>query len=186
MDRDAVKTAFVGNLGEGPLNFNITNPDAAGWLSFTPQAGYLTPSVRQEISLSLDSTGLGTGVYPTTLEFTSNDPDTPLVIFPVTMTVVSACVPVMGVDFTWTPTAPLPSQKVTFYASLNGSEPVSFDWEFSDGITSTAESPVRIFAPGVYTVTLTASNDCGSDDVTYTINIAAPPWRSTLPLVAKK
>lgn len=74
---------------------------------------------------------------------------------------------------------------VTFTASYTGSEPVSFLWEFSDGITSTAKSPARTFAPGVYTVTLTLNNDCGVGDATYTITIAAPTWWIYLPIVTK-
>jgi hypothetical protein len=186
MDQDALKTTAIRNLGDGFLSFTITNPQAAGWLSFTPQDGQLDPSASQGISLNLDTTGLGTGLYPTTLEFASNDPYTPLVVLPVTLTVVSACVPVAAANIGWTPLTPLAGEEVTFYPSINGSEPVSYYWEFGDGFTSTAEMPTHIFADGVYTITLTTSNDCGSDDFTYTIPILAPPWRSTLPLVGKK
>ena len=186
IDQYTVKAVTVRNQGDSPLSVTITNPEAAAWLSFTPTFMMLTPSASQVVSITLDTTGLGTGVYPTTLEFASNDPNTPLVILPVTTTVVSACVPVKGTEFIWTPVAPLAGEEVTFYASLNGSEPISYFWEFSDGITSTAESPARTFAPGVYTVTLTTSNACDVDEVAYTITIAAPPWHSYLPLVNKK
>ena len=186
LDRDTVKTTSVNNLGDSPLSFAITNPDAASWLSFTPRYGRLDPAASQVVSVTLQAAGLGTGVYPATLEFASDDPDTPLVFLPVTMTVVSDCVPVGRTDFTWMPVVPLAGEAVTFYASNNGSEPVSYYWEFSDGITSTADIPTRFFVDGVYTVTLTASNDCGVDDATYTITVAAPPWQSILPLVSKK
>jgi hypothetical protein len=185
IDQSALKTATVRNLGHGPLDFTITNPDAAAWLSFTPQAGQLDPAATQGLSLALDAAGLGTGVYPTTLEFASNDPASPLVVLPVTMQIVSDCVPISGAYFIWMPLSPLAGQAVTFYPMLNGSQPISFNWEFSDGTTSTAESPVHIFAPGVSTVTLTATNDCGVDNITYALTIVAPPWRSSLPLLAK-
>jgi hypothetical protein len=186
VDQASVKSASVRNLGEGPLNFTITNPEAAGWLGFTPENGQLDPAASQAISVTLDTSGLGTGVYPGRLEIASDDPDTPLLMLPVSMTVVSACVPISGLDFTWTRVAPLAGEEVTFYASLNGSQPAGFYWDFGDGITSTIEMPGHIFTPGTYTVTLTTSNDCGEEAVSYPITVAAPPWLSYLSLVSKK
>ena len=44
-------------------------------------------------------------------------------------------------------------------------------WQFGDGSTSTEESPVHIYSQlGVYQVTLTVTNDCGSRSVTVTVN----------------
>ena len=40
-------------------------------------------------------------------------------------------------------------------------------WDFGDGTTSTEEDPVHIYAsPGIYTVTLTATNSCTSETET--------------------
>jgi PKD repeat protein len=48
----------------------------------------------------------------------------------------------------------------------------SFSWDFGDGNTSTDLQPVNVYAnPGLYTVTLTTSNGCGSSSVTKVINI---------------
>lgn len=51
----------------------------------------------------------------------------------------------------------------------------SYLWEFGDDSTSTEENPVHVYAQdGNYNVTLTATNSCGSDEVTIlvsTINI---------------
>ena len=181
-----VESVTVTNLGGSPLSFTVSNPDAATWLDFEPANGKLDPSASQVVSVTLDTTELGVGVYTTTLEFASDDPVTPLVVLPVALTVVPACVPVSDTDFTWTPETPLEGEVVTFTASVSGSQPISYYWEFSDGITSTVESPARTFASGVYTITLTTSNDCGVDEVSYTITVAAPSWWVYLPLVAKK
>jgi hypothetical protein len=181
----AIEPVTVSNLGGSPLSFTVANPDGETWLSFEPASGKLDPTASQVVSVTLSATELGAGVYTTDLEFASDDPDSPLVVVPVTLTVLPACVPISEVDFTWASEAPLAGEVVTFTASYTGSEPVGFLWEFSDGITSTVESPARTFAPGVYTVTLTISNDCGFGEASYTINIAAPSWWLYLPIVSK-
>jgi PKD repeat protein len=175
-------TLLVSNLGSVTLTFDIAEAPAVDWLVVDPPGGEVSPGEGLTATLSFEAGVLPVGIYTTTLEINSNDPDEPLLSLPVTLTV---CTPISGTDFTWTPVSPFAGEVVTFTASVSGSEPISFYWEFSDGITSTAESPARTFAPGVYTVTLTTSNACGVDMITYTITIAASPWRSTLPLVSK-
>jgi PKD repeat protein len=43
----------------------------------------------------------------------------------------------------------------------------------------------RTFAPGIYTISLTVSNACSADDISYTITVAAPSWWLYLPVVSK-
>jgi PKD repeat protein len=44
-------------------------------------------------------------------------------------------------------------------------------WEFGNDSTSTDESPVHVYGQlGIYNVTLTVTNDCGSSNVTVTVN----------------
>ncbi len=66
---------------------------------------------------------------------------------------------------------------VTFANEATGSY-ADVLWEFGDGLTSTADSPVHTYSsPGAYTVTLTVAGPCGSDTLTQTTYIAAcqPP-----------
>ncbi|MBD3163252.1 MAG: PKD domain-containing protein [Candidatus Eisenbacteria bacterium] len=67
-------------------------------------------------------------------------------------------------DFTGTPlsgTAPLTVQ----FTDATTGNPTSWDWDFGDGGTETDANPSHTYASeGDYTVTLTASNACGSDD----------------------
>lgn len=67
-----------------------------------------------------------------------------------------ASIPVVA-DFSGTPlfgTAPL----TVAFTDLSTGTPTSWAWSFGDGGTSTAQNPTHIYtAPGVYTVTLTAS-----------------------------
>jgi len=47
------------------------------------------------------------------------------------------------------------------------SAPTSWFWEFGDGNTSTEQNPTHIYEnPGLYTVSLTVSNQYGSDSET--------------------
>ncbi|MFC2140988.1 PKD domain-containing protein [Acidobacteriota bacterium] len=55
----------------------------------------------------------------------------------------------------------------------------SWSWDFGDGGTSTEENPTHTYtSSGVYTVTLTASNDCGSDTEVKTnyITVGSAPF----------
>ena len=53
---------------------------------------------------------------------------------------------------------------VAFEASVVGNPPLTYFWRFSDGSTSSETNPTHTFrAPGNYTVTLTVTNDAGSD-----------------------
>jgi PKD repeat protein len=51
-----------------------------------------------------------------------------------------------------------------------GSRPLSYLWDFGDGVTSTMEHPSHIFPSiGTFTVTLTATNSLGSDSVSHPV-----------------
>ena len=54
-----------------------------------------------------------------------------------------------------------------FFTDESTNVPTSWYWDFGDGNTTTAHSPVHIYTdPGVYTVSLTATNEAGSDTET--------------------
>ncbi|MDF3028749.1 MAG: hypothetical protein K0S23_3056 [Fluviicola sp.] len=57
-----------------------------------------------------------------------------------------------------------------------------FQWNFGDGqtlTTATATNPTHVYsAPGTYTVTLTATNNCSSNVITRTVCIENPPTPS--------
>ncbi len=66
--------------------------------------------------------------------------------------------------FTATPTAGLAPLTVQFTDTSTG-HPTSWSWTFGDSGTSTAQNPQHTYTtPGTHTVTLTATNEYGSDE----------------------
>lgn len=73
--------------------------------------------------------------------------------------------PAVTADFTGTPTSGDAPLDVSFTDQSSGAS--SWSWDFGDGNTSSAQNPTHTYTTaGVYTVTLTASNACGSDTQT--------------------
>ncbi len=57
--------------------------------------------------------------------------------------------------------------------SVNG---VTYSWAFGDGLTSTAQNPSHTYtSDGTYTVTLTATNACGTSTASQVVVIVTPP-----------
>ena len=72
------------------------------------------------------------------------------------------CLPVTQADFTWLPFTPVISDPVSFTVKADGSDPISYTWNFGDGAGGSGPSPSHAYMEdGEYTVTLTASNACG-------------------------
>jgi PKD repeat protein len=61
-------------------------------------------------------------------------------------------------------------------ASLNG--PTAWAWDFGDGATSSLQNPTHTFQPGsIYTITLEASNDCGTHISTRDLDLTSASVR---------
>jgi PKD repeat protein len=61
------------------------------------------------------------------------------------------------------------------FTDLSTGAPTAWSWDFGDGATSNVQDPVHTYAAGHYTITLTATNDGGSDDVRHQVTIRTPP-----------
>jgi len=84
----------------------------------------------------------------------------------------TACDPVTNAAFTWTPTSPFAGQQVTFNGTADGTAPISYGWTFGDGGNGSGATVTHTYASaGNYTVTMTATNACGSQSVQHTVTV---------------
>jgi PKD repeat protein len=78
-------------------------------------------------------------------------------------------------DFTASATDVATNEVITFTNTSIGTPPLSYVWNFGDGVTSTLTSPTHAYtAAGSYTVTLTVTNGDGSDSKQLAVTVGAP------------
>lgn len=80
--------------------------------------------------------------------------------------------PVPVADFIGVPTSGAATLTVNF-TDESGNSPTSWLWDFGDTNTSTSQNPSHNYAAGTWTVTLTATNQAGSNQVIKTSYITA-------------
>lgn len=135
-----------------------------GWLLNAPTYGSIPPGSSETIAVTFDATGLTPDVYTANINLSSNDPDEPLVVVPVTLN-VSENVPLVA-DFEAEPlsgTAPLMVQ----FTDLSDGNVQQWEWDFDNNgsVDSYEQNPVCTYnSAGVYSVKLTVyDNSKGSD-----------------------
>jgi PKD repeat protein len=78
--------------------------------------------------------------------------------------------------FTFSPAIPSVGQTVQFTNETVGAEPITYEWDFGDGETSTARHPTHAYAAaGTYEVILTATNPFGVDTISKIIVVENLP-----------
>ena len=99
LDTTTGHATLVGDISPDPTTAQISAfatatipagcglPEDIPWLSFAPNAGTTAPGETGDVTVTLDATGLASGVYTATLCVTSNDPGHRLIAVPVEMTV---------------------------------------------------------------------------------------------------
>jgi hypothetical protein len=159
-------------------------PPIIPWLSEDPLAGTVAPHTCQAVDVTFDSTEIQPGDYYGDLLITSDDPDTPEVTVPVSLTVLA---PISGVDWTWSPLAPLAGETVSFSATVAaGTPPFTFDWEWGDGTTGSGQYPTHTYSvPGDHLVVLTAGGACGEGLAQRTVTVEPRYVYLYLPVVLK-
>ncbi len=151
---------FVGSptSGEVPLTVSFTDQstDAISWAWDFGDGG---TSTAQNPTHQYTSAGTYT-VSLTATNSCGSDIETKTDYITVTCTAPVA-------DFVGSPTSGEAPLTVSFTDQSTGA--ISWDWDFGDGGTSTAQNPTHQYtSAGTYTVSLTATNSCGSDTETKT------------------
>ncbi|MFZ2096757.1 MAG: M28 family peptidase [Anaerolineales bacterium] len=97
-----------------------------------------------------------------------------------------ACQPVSDLDFSWEPLEPFNGDLITYTASATGTLPINFQWDFGDTYTGTGETVTHSYmAADNYTVTLSATNACDTQQLNKDITILQKFMEFFLPLVNK-
>jgi PKD repeat protein len=95
-----------------------------------------------------------------------------------TITVVPACLPLGGLDFSWLPVTPTVDEEVAFTGTVaTGDEPITYTWKLEVGGWKEGQVVTHSYAlPGLYTVWLTATN-CATATATalHTLTVVLPP-----------
>jgi PKD repeat protein len=87
------------------------------------------------------------------------------------------CNPITGLDFTWQPAYPFASREVSFTAAAQAVHPIHFAWDFGDAAGASGITATHSYTePGIYTITLTASNICDAQSVSKDLTIFNTFW----------
>ncbi|MDI7248336.1 MAG: PKD domain-containing protein, partial [Bacillota bacterium] len=144
-------------------------PTGLPWIVIDPVSGTVAPGESMDITLTFDATDLASGEYHGDLVVSSDDPDEPEIIIPLTFIVNSD--PVAA--FSYTEEEP---NYIHFEDESQDPDGTieEWAWDFGDGATSTEQHPVHQYAKnGEYEVTLTVTDDRGSTaSVTATVVVA--------------
>lgn len=90
----------------------------------------------------------------------------------VSVTVVSPPQPASITSINASPNPVDVGERVRFRSNVQGDSPITRNWSFGDGSTSTRRSPTHTYdEPGRYTVRLRTSNEAGRDSRTITVRV---------------
>jgi len=95
--------------------------------------------------------------------------------------------PPVTAAFSSTPNAPTAGETVSFSDQSTGT-PTSWQWNFGDGFTTSAQSPTHVYAvSGTYNVTLSVANAVSNSSVTHAIVVAqaAVPYRALVSVITQ-
>lgn len=149
-------------LGEAT---QFTNTSTGDNLIFTWDFGDGTPASAETNPAHQYA---ATGVYTVTLTASNNQGDD---------TATGLVTILNAPQASFTSSSPDPLGATTIFTNTSSGDDILFVWDFGDGSpTSTATNPTHAYAlSGVYTVTLSATNDVGNSTAIAAVHILTPP-----------
>jgi hypothetical protein len=165
----ASQTLSISNTGGGTLSYTVA--DSAAWLTVSPASGTAPSSV----TLSVSTAGLSAGTYSGSVTVTSSGATNSPVTVPVTLTVVSATSPSIGLSptsfsFSGTVGGANPGNQ-TLSVTNAGTGTLSFS--VSENATWLTVSPASGTAPASVTVSASVSGlAAGTYNATITVTAA--------------
>jgi PKD repeat protein len=99
-------------------------------------------------------------------------------------TLQPACEPLGGLDFSWEPHMPIKEGLVSFTATASGTLPIDYQWDFGDSYTGTGVTISHSYMEaGEFTIAVSATNACDTQQVSKHITIYQWLWEFFLPLL---
>jgi hypothetical protein len=152
------------------------------WLTENPLSGTLSAGEMISVEVTYDTTGLEAGIYAGAMVIASNDPADPYISVPVSLDVTEPCDPVNVNEVGYTPSFPKVGEPVTFTALATGTPPITYAWNFGDGLVGEGEVVTHIYTwPDIYQPDLIANNACGTHHVIFIVTVE--PLRTWLALI---
>ncbi len=143
------------------------------WLAVQPLTGTIAGADAIDLDVTIHCPA--PGVYAGALKVFHNDPTTDTLTVPVQVACQIPCTPLTAVDFTWTPLHPETGQDVVFTALPPTSTaflPITYTWRFGDGGTAPGNPVTHTYTmSGTYPVRVTATNGCGTVEMTRDIAV---------------
>ena len=117
-------------VSEGRLNlFNAISQMQAPWIEIAPDSGSAAPGDLNDVNVTFNATVLEPGVYEAEIVVASNDPLSPTIVIPVTMTVRPnplEVIPEDGFEFNGHTGGPFAPEYQSF--TLTNKDPVPLGW----------------------------------------------------------
>ena len=147
------------------IRFEGIDSGESTWLFLEPDNGIVAPTSEENVTLTANASLLNAGVYHTNLSLISNDPDEPIIIIPVNLTVLEPPVADAGQDI-------VVDQHTTVTLNGTGSSDdlgvVNWSWIFTyDGEEAILYGAIQKFTfhiAGHYALTLSVKDGDGNED----------------------
>ncbi|MDA7502314.1 PKD domain-containing protein [Chitinophagales bacterium] len=155
-EETATGTFTTGNTQEVFLG----SPTPAFAVTISPSEGEVGFPSESTVGITVDATGALAGVYDLILILETNDPTNPIIEVPFTLSVIAFPQSQFEADNDPVVCGTAPIQ----FTDQSVNVPTEWLWDFGDETTSTEQNPIHSYnESGNFTVTLTATNDVGTD-----------------------